>query len=133
MAKLWFHYFMYDFACVAYCLSDDEKLIYFSAQAQAQSPRKLLSLLFVPFFRLFCIIPTSDKKYINNFNLMIPCKIAAYSTWRTIAIRIELNVNRRHDGTFMKMTLNLLLSVLPFFRPKKNENVKHIFWFMENV
>lgn len=30
----------------------------------------------------------------------------AYSAWRTKAIRSELNVNRRHDGTFMKTALN---------------------------
>lgn len=53
------------------------------------------------------IIPTGAQKKSpkNNFNLMIPSP--AYSAWRTIAIRNKLNVNRRHDGTFMKTTLNL--------------------------
>lgn len=79
---------------------------------------------FRPIFNFFFIISTSNKK-LYNFNLMIPCEIAAYSTWRTIAIRIELNVNRRHDGTFMKMTLNSA-SLVPLI-PKKKWNKRKTF------
>lgn len=43
-----------------------------------------------------------EKKVISIWWFLL----AADSVWRTIAIRNKLNVNRRHDGTFMKATLN---------------------------
>lgn len=58
----------------------------------------------------------SDER---DFNLMIPDGSVgtAYSAWRTKAIRSELNVNRRHNGTFMKTTLN----------SREKFAVKHVF------
>lgn len=48
-------------------------------------------------------------------------EISAYAAWHTIAIRNKLNINRRHDGTFMKMTSNSFLWTL-----KKNSSLNKL-------
>lgn len=54
----------------------------------------------------------------SDFNLMISDGSgSACSAWRTKAIRTKLNVNRRHDGTFMKTALN----------SREKLAVKHVF------